>query len=112
MLVAAVSVVFLLVDGGHAALSAVSGGAVAAVNLALLLWRRQCAGSGPALSAAQSVRLLYRTALERFVVVALLLALGMGVLELHPAALLTGFIAGLPALLFTGTGRKNGHHGV
>ena len=38
--------------------------------------------------------MLYRTALERFVLVALLFALGMGGLQLDPPALLAGFIMG------------------
>lgn len=111
-LVAAIAVIFWWLSGTAAALAAAFGGAIAAANIALLLWRRQRAADGPVLSAAQSMRLLYRTALERFVTVALLFALGMGVLQLDPLALLCGFVTGLVALLFTGTKGKSRHHGV
>ena len=63
--------------------------------------------SGPALSASESLRVLYRSALERMGLVVLLFALGLGVLELEPLALLTGFIAGQTGLVLTGLRRKN-----
>ena len=56
---------------------------------------------GRALSAGESLRLLYRTALERFVLVALLFAVALGTLQLDPLALITGFIVGQLALVFT-----------
>jgi ATP synthase protein I len=111
-LVAATSVVFLLIEGGHPAGSAWFGGGIAAANIGLLLWRRQGAAAGPALSAAQSMQLLYRTALERFVIVVTLFAVGMGLLQLDPLALLAGFIAGQVALFFIGNERKSERHGV
>ena len=67
----------------------------------LLEWRRGCADSGRALSGGESLRLLYRTALERFVLVILLFALALGVLQLEPPALIAGFIAGQVALIVT-----------
>ena len=70
-------------------------------NVLLLEWRRRCADSGRALSAGESLRLLYRSAVERFVLVALLFAVALGVLQLAPVALLTGFIAGQLALVFS-----------
>ena len=68
---------------------------------------RWSADKGPALSAAASLRLLYRTALERFVLAATLFALALGVLRLDPLALLTGFIVGQTALIVTGTGKTD-----
>jgi hypothetical protein len=53
------------------------------------------------------LRLLYRTALERFVLTATLFALALGVLRLEPLALLTGFIVGQTALIVTGTGKTD-----
>ena len=50
---------------------------------------------------------IYRSALERLLLVALLFALGLGVLKLAPLALLTGFIVGQVALLLTGTTRTD-----
>ena len=67
----------------------------------LLEWRRACADSGRALSGTESLRLLYRTALERFALVVLLFALALGVLQLDPPALIAGFIAGQLALVVT-----------
>ena len=111
-LVMATSVLFFIGSGGGAAVSTLFGGAVALVNVALLLWRRERADRGRALSAGESIRLLYRSALERFFAVMALFALGMGVLQLHAAALLTGFVMGQVALFFTENKRKSERHGV
>jgi ATP synthase protein I len=88
-----------LVRGGSAAPAVLYGGAVALTNLLLLDWRARRANRAGALSARQSLQVLYLSALERFAAVALLFALGIGVLDLDPLPLLLGFVAGLPALL-------------
>jgi ATP synthase protein I len=98
LLIAVTSVVFFLCYGGFQAASVWYGGAIASANSLLLEWRRRGADTGRALSAGESIRVLYRTALERFVLVALLFAVGLGGLELDPPALLTGFIMGQLAL--------------
>ena len=107
LLIAITSAVFFMIYGGFQAGSAAFGGICACANRLLLEWRRRKADSGRALSAGQSMRLLYRTALERFVLVGVLFALGLGVWQLDPLALLTGFIVGQTALVFTGTGKTN-----
>ncbi len=107
LLIAITSAVFFMIYGGFQAGSAAFGGICACANRLLLEWRRHKADSGRALSAGQSMRLLYRTALERFVLVGVLFALGLGVWQLDPLALLTGFIVGQTALVFTGTGKTN-----
>jgi ATP synthase protein I len=107
VLVTVTSVVFFTLGDARQAGSVWFGGAIAAANLVLLEWRRRVADTGPALSAAASLRLLYRTALERFVLAATLFALGLGVLQLDPLALLTGFIVGQTALILTGTGKTD-----
>ena len=107
MLIAVTSIVFFTLGDVIQAGSVWFGGAIASANLLLLEWRRQVADKGPALSAAASLRLLYRTALERFVLAALLFVLGLGVLRLDPLALLSGFIVGLVALIVTGTGKTD-----
>jgi len=107
VLVTVTSVVFFTLGDARQAGSVWFGGAIAAANLVLLEWRRRVADTGPALSAAASLRLLYRTALERFVLAATLFALGLGVLRLDPLALLTGFIVGQIALILTGTGKTD-----
>lgn len=81
------------------AVAVLFGGAVALANLLLLDWRARRANRAGALSARQSLQVLYLSALERFVTVALLFALGIGLLELDPLPLLLGFVVGLPALL-------------
>ena len=99
-LVLIASGVFFVQGGIGPAVSTWFGGAIAMLNVALLLWRRDRADRGRALSAGESIRLLYRSALERFIAVLALFALGMGVLELHAIALLAGFVAGQVALFF------------
>ncbi len=91
--------IFLVVQGGLAGAAALFGGATALTNLLLLDWRARRANRVGALTARQSLQVLYLSALERFATVALLFALGIGFLELEPLPLLLGFIAGLPALL-------------
>ena len=98
---------FFAITGWERAGSALFGGFIATCNLLLLEWRRHRTDSGPVLSASQSIRVLYRSALERMSLVVLLFALGIGVLRLEPLALITGFIAGQIGLVFTGTRRKN-----
>jgi ATP synthase protein I len=112
VLVAVSSIVFFAIFGWFQAVSVWFGGLTAALNIGCLLWRRQQADAGRALSAGQSLRLLYRSALERFVLIALLFALGLGVLKLDPLALLTGFIVGQLALVFLGIKGKSASHGV
>jgi hypothetical protein len=46
--------------------------------------------------------LLYRYAMQRFVITLALFALGMKFLDMDPLALLSGFIAGQLSLLFGG----------
>jgi ATP synthase protein I len=99
LLLAVISAVFYVVHGGFQAVSVWGGGAIAIIQTLLLAWRRSCADSGRALSGGESLRLLYRTALERFVLVALLFALVLGVLKLDPLALIVGFITGQLALI-------------
>ncbi len=106
-LVLLTSVVFLALSGNFGALSAGFGGLIACTNTGLLEWRRYRVDSGRALSAGDSLRVLYRSALERYLLVALLFALGMGMLRLEPLALLSGFIAGHVGLVITGIRRKN-----
>jgi hypothetical protein len=107
LLTAATSVVFFWFYGGFQAGSVWYGGAIACASGLLLEWRRHGADTGRALSAGESIRVLYRTALERFVLVALLFAFGLGALQLDPPALLTGFIMGQLALFLKEYKRKH-----
>ncbi len=112
VLVAITSTAFFLVYGRFQAGSAGFGGLVAAINIGLLWRRRQAADTGRALSAGESIRLLYRSALERFVIIALLFALGLGVWRLDPLAVLAGFVTGQLALVFMGMKGKSASHVV
>jgi len=103
LLLVVTSVIFFMIYGVFQAVSVWCGGLIAMSGVLLLEWRRWRADRGRALSAGDSIRLLYRTALERFVLIALLFALALGVLQLDAVALITGFIAGQLALVFTGT---------
>lgn len=107
LLVGVTSVVFFVRAGSFQAASVWFGGAVAVFNALLLVWRQQRAGSGRALSAGESLRVLYRSALERLIAVVVLFALGMAVLHLDALALLTGFIAGQLALFANTTNRTD-----
>ena len=98
---------FYVLSGYDQALSALFGGGMAVLNVLLLTWRRHQADSGRALSAGQSLWVLYRSAIERFVLVLALFVLGMGVLQLEPLPLLSGFVAGQLGLFVNGTKRKN-----
>lgn len=107
LMVSLASAGFLVLSGGSQALAAGFGGGISLFNIMLLEWRRKQADRGGALTAGESLRVLYRSAIERLTLVALLFALGIGVLTLNPLAVLTGFIAGQLALLLTGLERTD-----
>lgn len=94
------------IRGGDAALAALFGGGIALVNTALLGWHARRAERGRALNAQQSLQALIRCALERYVAVALLFALGLGTFKLAPGPLLIGFMAALAGLLGLGRTTK------
>jgi len=79
-------------QGGAAAAAALYGAMVALANTLFLLWRMRRSEQNPQWKAVQHLRLFYRSGLERFLLVAALLALGMGLLKLVPAAVLIGFV--------------------
>jgi ATP synthase protein I len=99
LLLAVTSAAVFVYYGGFQAVSVWGGGVIAMTHTLLLEWRRGCADNGRALGSGESLRLLYRTALERFVLVVLLFALMLGVLQLNPPALIAGFIVGQLALV-------------
>lgn len=89
-----------LVTGPWAAGSAAFGGGVAGINTALLRWRlppkRVVSDPGFHLRSA------YRSMVERFAGVALLLWLGLAIIHFSPLWLLAGFIAGQTGWLAAG----------
>ena len=79
--------------GEPAARAAWFGSLVALTNTLLLAWRMRAAaptGSSP----GQELARLVRSSLERFFMVVLLIAAGLGWLKLMPAPLLLGFVLG------------------
>lgn len=106
LLITLVTVAFLMMQGVGAAVAALFGGATALLNSLLLVWRAGRTERGPALSAQQSIRVLYLSALERFAAVAMMFMGGMGVLRLDPLPMLVGFVVVLPTLLMQGRTRR------
>ena len=89
--IAGAIVAFAVVDL-FAALSAAFGGCVAVISTLFLAWRYIVGERRANLGAEWVLRLAYRTALERLVLAAGLLAVGLGVLKLAPIWLLAGFV--------------------
>lgn len=72
---------------------AVSYGALAAAALsAVLLWRERQSAAHPEWDQHRLLKLFFRAALERLLVLVVLLAIGLGVLELAPLPLLVGLV--------------------
>lgn len=79
---------------GTAGLAAFYGGSVAWVNAGLLYWRWRRGRFDYQCDVQRHLRAFHRSMMERFFVVVVLLALGLGVLHLAPLLLLLGFIVG------------------
>lgn len=106
ILVGGAAAIFQALQGGAAASAVLYGGGIALVNVLLLGWRAHRADRAGALTARQSLAVVYLSAVERFLAVAALFALGIGVLELAALPLLIGFVSGLPALLLMGRAQR------
>lgn len=87
------------VFGGTAAKAVWYGGAVALFNGLLLVWRMRQGARQTSRDAHQQLRSFYRSSLERFFLVSLLLAGGLGLLKLLPLAVLSGFVLGQLTLI-------------
>lgn len=87
------------VFGATAAKAVWYGAAVALANALFLIWRMRLAAGQPSGDAHRQLRSFYRSSLERFFLVAVLLAGGMGLLNLLPAAVLSGFVLGQLTLI-------------
>ncbi len=70
------------------------GGLVALVSSAMLVWRWYQGLKNYHCDGERHLRSFQRSALERFVVVAISLTLGFGVLDLLPQGVLLGFLVG------------------
>ena len=103
LLVAVTSFAFLVIFEIFSAASVWFGGGIAAINALL---QARCASRDarrPERSPQQSLVAVFICVVQRFLVVALMFALGLGVLKLDPLAILAGFIAGQIVLIVSGT---------
>ncbi len=82
---------FGLRGGWHEALAAGYGGAVTILISGWLGWRLRRAGERAQASAAANLGLLYSSAAMRYAAAVVLLALGLGLLELPPLPLVVAF---------------------
>jgi ATP synthase protein I len=101
--VAVASAVFLALCGIFSAVSVCYGGGIAATNGLLQARCLHRDAQAPQRSPQQSLVAVYVCVVQRFLLVALLFALGLGALKLEPLAVLAGFVAGQIALVISGT---------
>ena len=92
---------YFFVRDGSAALAVLYGGATALTNSLLLQWRKWQAERNPPRDARYYLRRFRRSSVERLLVVAILLALGMGSFGLIPLGVLAGFVLGQLALIIS-----------
>ena len=97
-----VAAIYVSLVSAASAWGAVFGGCISVANGQLLLWRSIRGGKHPHGDPGRHLRSFFASAMERFVVVVVLFAIGMGVLKLAPLPLLLGFIAGQAALVMSG----------
>lgn len=83
-----------LYGGVGTALAFVFGGGVALANTSLLLWHWRKDARNYHCDAGRHLRSFYRSSMERFFVVGILLAAGFAWLGEHPLGLLAGFVVG------------------
>ena len=99
--VAVAGLSFLFIKDGSAALAVLYGGTTALTNSLLLQWRKWQAERNPPRDAQYYLRKFHRSSVERLLVVATLLALGMGSFGLIPLGVLAGFVLGQLALIIS-----------
>jgi hypothetical protein len=97
--VAAAASLGYLLSGPSAAIGASFGSAIALVNIILLALRLAQGERTGDQNAHRELRSFFRSSLERFAVVTLLLATGLGLLHLAPLPLLAGFVFGQASLM-------------
>ena len=105
MVVAATAAAFLVIFETFSAVSVCYGGCAAAVNGLLLARCARRDAAVPERTPQQSLMAAYLCVLQRFIVLALLFVLGLGLLKLKPLALLTGFIVGQVVMVILETQR-------
>ncbi len=93
-------------EGTPAGAAALYGGAAAMANSGLLLWRLKRGEKDYHSDAKRHLRSFYRSSLERFFVVGIWLALGLGGLRLAALPMLACFVVGLLAWVIAAAVRK------
>ncbi len=79
--------------GQAVAEAALYGVLTALANTGLLMWRLRRGAQGE-LSARQELKGFYRSSAERYLLVAVLFGVGMGLLKLQPLVMMVGFALG------------------
>lgn len=105
-LVAGVAGIFLL-KGPSAAISAFYGGGIALASSTLLGRSLTAASEAAHRTPKQGMWMLYFGAVQRFLLVLALLAVGMGLFGLPPLPLIVGFAGAQVAFLIGGIGRMS-----
>lgn len=85
------AIVFLLYEGAWHGLSALAGGVVSIALLLLLRRGIKRAGEMAQHDQKRSMLILYMGAAQRFLLILVLFALGLGVVEFDPLAMFVGF---------------------
>ncbi|MDO8351198.1 MAG: ATP synthase subunit I [Gallionella sp.] len=96
---AATGIAYSMKSSPQIAIALLSGGAVSVFNGAQLAWRMSRSARQVSQQAHNQLRLMYFYAIERFLMVVMLLGLCMVVLKLTPLAVLGGFVIGQAALI-------------
>ena len=82
-----------------AATSLVYGSCITLMSTVFLAWRFKQGEQQASLSAERVLHQAYRTAIERYVWTAIMMAVGFGLLKLDPLWMLAGFVVGQAAWL-------------
>ncbi|ARU32758.1 hypothetical protein CAP31_14445 [Sulfuriferula sp. AH1] len=111
LIVAIIAILAIKLNIPHAVKSTLYGSLVAISNSGFLYWRMRKASRKTNGSAQESLKAVYRSGIERFVLTACLLAIGMmGALKLSPIIVLMSFIIGqlmfLLGVIFIRTGKN------
>jgi len=85
----------------NAAKSILYGSSIALTNALLLAWRMKQSARAQHLDAHKHLWSFYRSSLERFLIVVMLFAAGLGPLKLLPLAVIAGFALGQMTLIIS-----------
>ncbi len=101
-----VAAVWWFLRGGESALAAAYGAAVTVVSTVLLVWRLKRAGETARNDPRKSMKIIYVGAVWRFLLTAILFALGIGFFKLDPLAMIVGFMLTQLAYVLIGLGTQ------